>query len=140
MSAANSSAAPRPKSYGPTASGGQALESYRPTVLLQAEELDTARSSGRDLSAALPLPLGMKLAENPHNGQCQLIFESPVFCERSRRLFGYVGEISTKASRGTAFYFPSLTFYPPLPRFCEAATRFFPLWRKILLLGRCCRS
>lgn len=125
MSAAKTPAS-RPIPYGPTASGGQASQPYCPTVLLQAEELDSARSSGHDLTAALPLPLGMKLAENPHTGQVQLIFESPVFCERSRRLFGYVGEISTKASRGTASSFPLWLFCPFLTPHPFGAASHFP--------------
>ena len=136
MSAAKTPAS-RPIPYGPTASGGQASQPYCPTVLLQAEELDSARSSGHDLTAALPLPLGMKLAENPHTGQVQLIFESPVFCERSRRLFGYVGEISTKASRGTASSFPPwlLLPLPHTPPFWGSFALSPFLWGKPSLTG-----
>ena len=110
--------------FGPTASGGQALGPFCPTVVYQAELLDRARSSGHDLTAALPLPLGMRLAENPHSGQIRLIFDDPTYCGRSRRMLGYVGEISTKASRGAALVFPLVTFFAPLSR--GVATRLFP--------------
>ena len=110
----SSTAQPRTP-FGPTASGGQALGPFCPTVVYQAELLDHARCSGHDLTAALPLPLGMRLAENPHSGQIQLIFDDPTYCDRSRRVFGYVGEISTKASRGTALVFPPRYFFAPSP-------------------------
>ena len=92
--------------YGPTASGGEAYGPFAPTLLRQAELVAGARDAGQDLTAAVPLPLGMKLAVNPYNGQTQLILEAEAFCARFRRVFGYVGEISTKASRGTSTYFP----------------------------------
>ena len=96
--------------HGPTASGGEAFGPFAPTLLRQAELVAGARSKGLDLTASIPLPLGMKLSVNPHNGQTQLILEAEAFCARFRRVYGYVGEISTKASQGTTTTVP----YRPL--------------------------
>ena len=91
-----------PVCLGPLSGGGQALTSFRPTVLQVADRINDALTLETAVETALPLPEGMELQMCEANSQVQLRLKTRVFSLRMRKVFGFVGQIELKEkSEGT---------------------------------------
>ena len=80
--------------------GKPVLAPFQPTAGSLAILLAPYLRNSLDLSAALPLPKGLKLIRPPDATQIQLRV-APVFARKFRRTFGYVGDIKMSSGEGS---------------------------------------